>query len=1612
MLHEKYHKKDRYAIRKFKVGVGSILLGSLFLVVPSLTDTSIAQADEITPSEKADVQAKEVVDSSPNTELSTLEKTENLANVEEKVTEAVDSSPVEKLESPNADTNSEPLSAAKDTEAAEHKNPTAVTEEEKKVEEKPATRTAAVNYKVTYTDVATNEVVLSQNHTTAETTELPKDQPATINVNVDARVALKSQPALAGYKLAANQPEIQAAEVVERGGRKNIVNINVSKEHQITARSNDESRTGFRTVPANGSTPNDYAEPSASTLRDDYAVSFKDMGALTGRPQDPGLVKLSDYVYVYKYAFNDKTPFNIDDFRKRLVLTPKDPANPKKLRTLEGTEVFDKTKYTSSNNILKSPEGDKDIDLAKVIYGSQGEISSLTPVGTATDGNGGEKSFTTIGTGFENSSVWKTNNDGNTVNTGPGTPTDFRYVNGASYTLQVHKSIFDKTNAAGDPVLAVDIKNDKYRQQRAIVFIQGVDIDKPVINADQTRTNFNNSDKDNQGKDWTSVQTEDAFVGNLEARLNDLTKNPANVVATDNVHRTDDLSKDSTILGENRTRYKFRDAEGKLLTKEELLAKAKSEPMEAVKYTMVAIVTDDSGNVSDPVELRTFSITNDTAKNNPTTEVITVANTNNLSDSEKQAVKDKIKQLNKNLTSSGKPLTLTDDMITVSADGTAVITYPDGTTDTFTPAQTVKQIKINNPEPTLIKDPTNLTDKEKEAVKEAVKKSNPDVDPNTIKVEKDGTVTFTKDGKEFKVPQAETTAVKPSPTLVKDPNNLTDKEKEAVKEAVKKSNPDVDPNTIKVEKDGSVTFTKDGKAFKVPQAETTAVKPSPTLVKDPNNLTDKEKEAVKEAVKKSNPDVDPNTIKVGKDGTVTFTKDGKEFKVPQAETTAVKPEPTLVKDPNNLTDKEKEAVKEAVKKVNPDVDPNTIKVEKDGSATFTKDGKEFKVPQAETTAVKPSPTLVKDPNNLTDKEKEAVKEAVKKSNPGVDPNTIKVEKDGTVTFTKDGKKFTVPQAETTAVKPSPTLVKDPNNLTDKEKEAVKEAVKKVNPDVDPNTIKVEKDGSVTFTKDGKEFKVPQAETTAVKPSPTLVKDPNNLTDKEKEAVKKSNPDVDPNTIKVGKDGTVTFTKDGKEFKVPQAETTVVKPAPTLVKDPNNLTDKEKEAVKEAVKKVNPDVDPNTIKVEKDGSVTFTKDGKKFTVPQAETTAVKPSPTLVKDPNNLTDKEKEAIKEAVKKSNPDVDPNTIKVEKDGTVTFTKDGKEFKVPQAETTAVKPEPTLVKDPANLTDEEKEAIKEAVKKSNPDVDPNTIKVGNDGTVTFTKDGKELTVPQAETTAVKPSPTLVKDPANLTDKEKEAIKEAVKKSNPDVDPNTIKVEKDGTVTFTKDGKEFTVPQAVMTVVKPSLTWVKDPQNLTSAEKEEVKKKVKEKNPDLPEKTEITVGKDGTVTIKVPGQATSVEVTDTVASVKVPDKTVVKDPQNLTPEEREEIKKRVKESNPELPEKTEIIVGKDGTVTIKVPGQDASIELANTVVSVKVPGKIVDKDPQNLTPEQPKQPGMVQPSDTMKDKKVKGMKQADKATKKDLPETGNTNNPFVAAFGFLTLLVGARMTRRKRREEN
>ncbi|UXR75573.1 MULTISPECIES: MucBP domain-containing protein [unclassified Staphylococcus] len=83
-----------------------------------------------------------------------------------------------------------------------------------------------------------------------------------------------------------------------------------------------------------------------------------------------------------------------------------------------------------------------------------------------------------------------------------------------------------------------------------------------------------------------------------------------------------------------------------------------------------------------------------------------------------------------------------------------------------------------------------------------------------------------------------------------------------------------------------------------------------------------------------------------------------------------------------------------------------------------------------------------------------------------------------------------------------------------------------------------------------------------------------------------------------------------------------------------------------------------------------------------------------------------------------------------------------------------------------------------------------------------------------------------------------------------------------------------------------------------------------------------------------------------------------------------------------------------------------------------DSNTPPMDPGMPSQPSpdqsnnMEKPSKGLTDKDGKDMKPSDKMTEKELPETGNTNNPFVTTFGFLTLLAGMKLTKRNRREED
>ena len=277
---------------------------------------------------------------------------------------------------------------------------------------------------------------------------------------------------------------------------------------------------------------------------------------------------------------------------------------------------------------------------------------------------------------------------------------------------------------------------------------------------------------------------------------------------------------------------------------------------------------------------------------------------------------------------------------------------------------------------------------------------------------------------------------------------------------------------------------------------------------------------------------------------------------------------------------------------------------------------------------------------------------------------------------------------------------------------------------------------------------------------------------------------------------------------------------------------------------------------------------------------------VKDPSHLTPDDINKVVENIKKENPGLpDDAKITVNPNGgdTTIETKDGDKVTIPGSD--LVRPET--------------------------DADKNNVKVPADK------------VP-------------VKDPSNLTDAEKDKVKDNIKKANPDLPNGTkIDVDKDGTATITfPDGSTKVIPGTDL--VRPEADAdknnvkvpadkvpVKDPSNLTDAEKDKVKDNIKKANPDLPNGTKIDVAKDGTATITFPDGSTKVipgsdlvrpETDADKNNVKVPaDKVPVKDPSNLTDAEKDKVKDNIKKANPDLPNGTKIEVAKDGTATITFP---------------------------------------------------------------------------------------------------
>ncbi len=194
-----------------------------------------------------------------------------------------------------------------------------------------------------------------------------------------------------------------------------------------------------------------------------------------------------------------------------------------------------------------------------------------------------------------------------------------------------------------------------------------------------------------------------------------------------------------------------------------------------------------------------------------------------------------------------------------------------------------------------------------------------------------------------------------------------------------------------------------------------------------------------------------------------------------------------------------------------------------------------------------------------------------------------------------------------------------------------------------------------------------------------------------------------------------------------------------------------------------------------------------------------------------------------------------------------------------------TVVANPDALTSEEKKAIEDKVKAVNPG---STVVVDDKGNATVAKgDGTVLNIPAldlvipaddladaAKNTAVKTPAirTLVADKEKLTDAEKAAVKKAIEAVNPGA---TVVVDDKGNATVTLDGNTVSIAKDQLVKTASDVTaknsgdninldfekeTVADLNNLTDAEKEAAKAKIKGANADV---VEVIFDKAGNATV-------------------------------------------------------------------------------------------------------------------------------------------------------------------------
>ncbi|MHB2078509.1 Rib/alpha-like domain-containing protein [Aerococcus mictus] len=864
------------------------------------------------------------------------------------------------------------------------------------------------------------------------------------------------------------------------------------------------------------------------------------------------------------------------------------------------------------------------------------------------------------------------------------------------------------------------------------------------------------------------------------------------------------------------------------------------------KPATVVVTYPDGSKDEVPVTVKVTKNPTQSETTDPTVPAKTeVEDKTNLTPEEKAEVKKKVEDANKGKFPEAKP-GQNPTTVEVGPDGTATITYPDGSKDTIPGTDLV----VERPKTTVEGQPKTVKPTNDPQDTGLVVKNKDDKTPTKVTAKDE-------DGQDVPVtvdPETGKVSVTPG-TNVDGPITVTVEDKDL---------PD-GKQTFEVPVEGHEKGRDDNHSGKTQADLTDPTVPAKTEVEDKTNLTDDEKAKVKKAVEDANKDKfpapkegqNPTTVEVGKDGTATITyPDGSKDTIPGKDLVVERPKTTVegtpktvkptndpqdtglvVKNKDDKTPTKVTAKDEDGQDVPVTVDPETGKVSVtpgtnvDGPITVTvedkdlPDGKQtFEVPveghekgrddnhsgktQADLTdPTVPSKTEVEDKNHLTDDEKAKVKKAVEDANKdkfpapkeGQNPTTVEVGKDGTATITyPDGSKDTIPGKDLVVERPKTTV------------EGTPKTVKPTNDPQDTGLVVKNKDDK-TPTKvtakdeDGQDVPVtvdPETGKVSVTPG-TNVDGPITVTVEDKDL-----PDG-KQSFEVPVEGHEKGRDDNHSGKIQADLTDPTVPAEkTPVADKNHLTEDEKNTVKKAIEDVNKDKfpapkegqNPTTVTVDDKGNATITyPDGSKDTIPGDQ---------LVREKTNVDDSAVKAVNPTdekqgtgVKVNNPDKDTKATAKDEDG-----KDVPVVINPETGEVEVTPGKN-VDGPitVTVTDPDLPGGKKEVT-----VPVNGHKAGRDDNGSD-KTQADLTDPTV------PSKTEVEDKNHLTDDEKAKVKKAVEDANKDKfptpkegqNPTKVEIGNDGTATITyPDGSKDTIPGTDLVVERPKTTVEGEPKTV------------------------------------------------------------------------------------------------------------------------------------------------------------------------------------------------------------